>query len=102
MMALGFKPGDEIILPVFTYVATAEVVALLGLKPVFVDVDENTFNIDVGQVERKITARTVAVLAGPLFFLNARMVTFLFPAQKIQLPILEKFSPAGCAKPTSH
>jgi UDP-2-acetamido-2-deoxy-ribo-hexuluronate aminotransferase len=50
MMALGFKPGDEIILPVHTYVATAEVIALLGLKPVFVDVDEKTFNIDITRI----------------------------------------------------
>ena len=57
MMALGFKPGDEIILPVHTYVATAEVVALLGLLPVFIDVDEATFNIDVRQLEKKITKK---------------------------------------------
>ena len=53
MMALGFKPGDEVILPAFTYVATAEVIALLGLKPVFADVDEKTFNIDVDQIESR-------------------------------------------------
>ncbi|HEY8937007.1 MAG TPA: aminotransferase class I/II-fold pyridoxal phosphate-dependent enzyme, partial [Cyclobacteriaceae bacterium] len=47
MMALGYKPGDDVIIPVHTYVATAEVIALLGLTPVFVDVDESTFNLDV-------------------------------------------------------
>ncbi|HLZ17913.1 MAG TPA: aminotransferase class I/II-fold pyridoxal phosphate-dependent enzyme, partial [Cyclobacteriaceae bacterium] len=50
MMALDLKPGDEVILPVHTYVATAEVIALLGLKPVFVDVDAKTFNADVNQI----------------------------------------------------
>src|SRR5690606_29954667 len=47
MMALDLKPGDEVIVPVFTYVATAEVIALLGLTPVFVDVYEDTFNLDI-------------------------------------------------------
>ena len=55
MMALDLKPGDEVILPVHTYVATAEVIALLGLTPVFIDVDEKTFNIDPLQIKNKIT-----------------------------------------------
>src|SRR6266487_5999009 len=58
MMALDLKIGDEIILPVHTYVATAEVIALLGLTPVFIDVDAKTFNIDVNQIEEKITPKT--------------------------------------------
>src|SRR6478736_2957586 len=58
MMALDLKAGDEVILPVHTYVATAEVIALLGLVPVFIDVDENTFNIAVNQIENKITKKT--------------------------------------------
>src|SRR5688500_14581824 len=62
MMALDFKPGDEIILPVHTYVATAEVIALLGLVPVFVDVDEASFNVDIAQIESKITSKTVAIV----------------------------------------
>ena len=56
MMALDFRPGDEVILPVHTYVATAEVIALLGLTPVFIDVDEATFNIDVTSVRKKNNA----------------------------------------------
>src|SRR5690606_10846798 len=55
LMALDLQPGDEVILPVFTYVATAEVIALLKLKPVFVDVDPRTFNLDVSQAEEKIS-----------------------------------------------
>src|SRR6185503_11436504 len=58
MMALDLKPGDEVILPVHTYVATAEVIALLGLTPVFIDVKANDFNLDVDQLEKKITAKT--------------------------------------------
>ncbi|HEY8511571.1 MAG TPA: aminotransferase class I/II-fold pyridoxal phosphate-dependent enzyme, partial [Cyclobacteriaceae bacterium] len=58
LMALNTEPGDEVILPVFTYVATAEVIALLRLTPVFVDVDPRTFNIDVQQAVAKITDRT--------------------------------------------
>ena len=67
MMALGCKPGDEIILPVHTYVATAEVIALLGLTPVFTEVDARTFNIDVNQIESKITNRTVAIVPVHLY-----------------------------------
>src|SRR6185369_2411536 len=62
MMALDLKMGDEVILPVHTYVATAEVIALLGLTPVFIDVDERTFNIDPGQIKSKITSQTKAIV----------------------------------------
>src|SRR3954464_1666705 len=67
MMALDYKPGDEVILPVHTYVATAEVIALLGLVPVFIDVDPDTFNIDVKQLESKITPKTVAIVPVHLY-----------------------------------
>jgi dTDP-4-amino-4,6-dideoxygalactose transaminase len=67
MMSLGFVPGDEVIIPVHTYVATAEVIALLGLTPVFIDVDQDTFNIDVRQLESKITDRTVAIVPVHLY-----------------------------------
>ena len=62
LMALGLEPGDEVILPVHTYVATAEVIALLKLKPVFVDVVADTFNIDVDQIETVITPKTKAIV----------------------------------------
>src|SRR5690349_16911383 len=67
MMALDFKAGDEVILPVHTYIATAEVIALLGLKPVFIDVHEDTFNIDLTDLEKKITSRTAAIVAVHLY-----------------------------------
>jgi len=77
MMALGLKPGDEIILPVHTYVATAEVIALLGLIPVFVEVDENTFNIDASQIKDKITSGTKAIVPVHLYGQCADMTPLL-------------------------
>ena len=67
MMALGLKPGDEVIVPTFTYVATAEVIALLGLTPVMVDVDEETFCIDLKQVEEAIGPKTKAIVPVHLY-----------------------------------
>ena len=58
MMALDIKPGDEVITTPFTFIATAETIALLGAKPVFVDIDEKTYNIDVTKIEEKITDKT--------------------------------------------
>ena len=59
LMAIKTKPGDEVIVPDFTFIATAEVIALLGLKPVFVDVDPKTYNIDPAQMEEKITEKSL-------------------------------------------
>lgn len=67
MMAVDFKPGDEVILPAFNYVATAEVIRLLGLTPVLIDVDPDTFNIDSNQIEKAISARTKAIVPVHLF-----------------------------------
>ena len=62
LMALGLQPGDEVIVPVHTYVATAEVIALLRLKPIFVDCVADRFTIDVTKIEEKITSRTKAIV----------------------------------------
>jgi len=94
MMALDFKPGDELILPVHTYVATAEVLGLLGLKPVFVDVDEKTFNIDVGQIEKKITDKTVAIVPVHLYGQCADMEPILAIAKKHDLHVIEDVAQA--------
>ncbi|MFA5099529.1 MAG: DegT/DnrJ/EryC1/StrS family aminotransferase [Candidatus Omnitrophota bacterium] len=67
LKALGIGPGDEVIVPVFTFIATAFVVTCTGARPVFVDIDEKTFNIDVGKIERLITKRTRAVIPVHLF-----------------------------------
>jgi len=67
MMALDIKPGDEVITTPFTFIATAETIALLGAKPVFVDIDEETYNIDVNKIEEKITPKTKAIMPVSLY-----------------------------------
>lgn len=89
MMALDFKPGQEVILPVHTYVATAEVIALLGLVPVFTDVDKDTFNIDVKTLEEKITSNTFAIVPVHLYGQCADMEPILRLAQKYNLHVIE-------------
>src|SRR5688500_3764603 len=89
MMALDLKPGDEVIIPVHTYVATAEVIALLGLKPIFIDVDGSTFNIDVTQLERKITDKTKAIVPVHLYGQCADMEPILEIAKKHMLSVIE-------------
>lgn len=89
MMALGFKPGDEVIVPAFTYIAAVEVIALLGLKPVFVDVDEATFQIDVSKIETVISDRTVAIVPVHLFGQCSDMESILGIAKKHGLKVIE-------------
>ncbi len=67
MMALDIKPGDEIITTPFTFIATAETIAFLGAKPVFVDIDEKTYNIDPSKIEEKITNKTKAIIPVSLY-----------------------------------
>jgi UDP-2-acetamido-2-deoxy-ribo-hexuluronate aminotransferase len=67
MIALDIKPGDEVITTPFTFIATAETIALLGAKPVFVDIDEETYNIDASKIEEKITPKTKAIIAVSLY-----------------------------------
>src|SRR5215475_11483524 len=67
MMALGLQPGDEVITPSFTYIATTEVVALLRLKPVFVEVDPKTFCMDPSALKKAITPRTRAIVPVHLY-----------------------------------
>jgi len=94
MMALGLKSGDEIILPVHTYVATAEVIALLGLTPVFIDVDEKTFNIDVNQIKNKITSKTKAIVPVHLYGQCADMEPILKIAKENNLFVIEDLAQA--------
>ena len=89
MMVLELKPGDEVILPVHTYVATAEVIALLGLTPVFIDVKPDTFNLDVDQLEQKITSRTKAIVPVHLYGQCADMESILKIAQQHKLHVIE-------------
>ena len=62
LMACDLQPGDEVITPSYTYIATAEVIALLNLKPVFIEVNENNFTLDVDQLEKVITPKTKAII----------------------------------------
>lgn len=89
MMALDLKPGDEVIVPVHTYVATAEVIALLGLTPIFVDVDENTFNIDSSKIGNVVTKRTKAIVPVHLYGQCADMESILDIASKHNLYVIE-------------
>ena len=89
LMALGLKPGDEVITTDFTFIATVEVIALLGLKPVLVDVDKATFNIDVKKVEKAIRPRTKAIVPVHLFGQCANMEPLLKLAEKHGLYVVE-------------
>ena len=89
MMALGYQPGDEIITASFTYVATAEVIALLKLKPVLVEVNPDTFTIDPAAIEAAITPKTKAIVPVHLFGQAADMEAILKIAQKHGLDVIE-------------
>lgn len=89
LMALGLKPGDEIITTSFTFVATAEVIALLGLKPVLVDCDYDTFLIDTEAMEKAITANTRAIIPVHLFGQCANMEEIMKVAKKHNLYVIE-------------
>ena len=89
LMALDLKPGDEVITPTFTFIATAEVVALLGLKPVVVDVDWDTMNISVEAVRKAITPKTRAIVPVHLFGQCADMESLMKIARENKLVIIE-------------
>jgi dTDP-4-amino-4,6-dideoxygalactose transaminase len=89
MMALGLQPGDEVIVPSFTYVATAEVIALLRLTPVMVEVDENTFNVTAGIIEKAVTPRTKAIVPVHLFGQSCDMEPIMQVAEKYNLFVIE-------------
>ena len=89
LMALGLKEGDEVITTNFTFIATAEVVALLGLKPVFVDVDPLNYNISVDAVRKAVTPRTKAIIPVHLFGQCAPMEDLLEIAEEYNLFIIE-------------
>jgi dTDP-4-amino-4,6-dideoxygalactose transaminase len=89
MMALGLKPGDEVIVPAFTYVATAEVIGLLGLIPVMTDVDPHTFNITADLIKPHITPRTKAIVPVHLFGQSADMEPILALAKQHNLFVIE-------------
>jgi UDP-2-acetamido-2-deoxy-ribo-hexuluronate aminotransferase len=89
MMVLGLKPGDEVIVPAFTYVATAEVIGLLQLKPVMVDVDPKTFNVTAKAIEKAITKKTKAIVPVHLFGQSADMEAIMILAKAHNLFVIE-------------
>jgi len=106
LWAKDIKRGDEVILPSFTFIATAEAVALVGAKPVFVDIKPNTYNIDPGKVEPAITSKTRAVMPVDLYGLPAEMDKIREIADKHNLFVVEDAAQAHGAsykgKPPGH
>ncbi|MDC6404675.1 MULTISPECIES: DegT/DnrJ/EryC1/StrS family aminotransferase [Maribacter] len=98
MMGLGLKPGDEVITADFTFAATVEVIALLQLTPVLVDVDPETFNIDIKAVERAITPKTKAIVPVHLFGQCANMDAIMALAEEHNLFVIEDNAQAIGAK----
>jgi dTDP-4-amino-4,6-dideoxygalactose transaminase len=89
MMALGLKPGDEVITTSFTFIATAEVIALLGLTPVLVDVDSDTYNINPAAIRKAITDKTKAIVPVHLFGQSAPMEEIMDIAKEFNLFVIE-------------
>lgn len=89
LMALGLQPGDEVITPSFTYIATVEVVALLRLKPVFVDVDPDTYTMNLDSLKKAITPKTKAIIPVHLYGQCAPMEELLAIGKEYNIPIIE-------------
>jgi len=89
LMAIDIKPDDEVITTPFTFVATAETIALLGALPVYADIDEKTYNIDVSKIEEKITSKTKAIIPVHLYGQPAEMDEILNIAKKYNLFVIE-------------
>jgi UDP-2-acetamido-2-deoxy-ribo-hexuluronate aminotransferase len=89
MMALGLKAGDEVITPSFTYIATVEVAALLGIKPIFIEVDKVTFCMDASKIELAITPKTKAIVPVHLYGHAADMDPIMAIAKKYNLFVIE-------------
>ena len=101
MMGLGLKPGDEVITADFTFAATVEVIALLGLTPVLVDVEPDTFNIDVEAIKKAITPKTKAIVPVHLFGQCANMDAIMEIANAHNLFVIEDNAQAIGANYTS-
>ena len=89
LMALDLKPGDEVIVPAFTYVASAEVIGLLGLTPVMVDVDYDTFNVTIDNIKKALSPKTKAVIPVHLFGQSCDMEPILTFAEEHNLYVIE-------------
>ena len=100
LMALGLQPGDEVITATFTYVATAEVIALLGLTPVLVDVDPDTFALNLDQVRDALSPRTKAIVPVHLYGQGVAMESLLAIAAERGIPVVEDTAQALGARYT--
>ena len=89
MMALGIKPDDEIITTPFTFIATAETISFLGAKPVFVDIDEESYNIDASKIKNVITNKTKAIMPVSLYGQCADMDAINEIAKEFDIPVIE-------------
>lgn len=89
LMALGLKSGDEVIVPAFTYVASAEVIGLLGLTPVMVDVDYETFNVTIDNIKKALSPKTKAIIPVHLFGQSCDMEPILNFAKEHNLYVIE-------------
>jgi len=98
LKALGIRKGNEVIVPAFTFIATSFAVNYTGARPVFVDVDRRTYNIDAGKIEKAITKKTKAIIPVHLFGLCADMPTILKIAKKHKLFVVEDAAQAHGAK----
>src|SRR5205085_8392592 len=97
MMALDLRPGDEVITPSFTYIATTEVIALLKLTPVFVEVDPKTFCIDPDSIKKAITPKTKAIVPVHLYGQACNMEEIMSIAKEHKLAVIEDNAQAiGC------
>lgn len=98
LLSCGIKPGDEVITTPFTFIATAESIVHCGARPVFVDIDPQTYNIDTTQIEKKITEKTKAIIPVHLFGQPAEMEDILDLARKYNLKIIEDCAQALSAE----